>query len=589
LPRADASTPGIGKSRLALPCVPRDLERLFSFLDEEAQPAPTTVLLPAHLHASLPAPGALGRTLQPGLRIEPSVGRPRVAGNFDECWLFRDSYALRSGRLARAALASGALRFRIFGPVDGDEVVASREELRRALLRTAALRLARAPLRAVGAIIELGDAATYRRLAHWACRRSAGAASPDLIHFFIPTLGLGGAQRQLVALVRALTAEGFRCRVWVHDTQPGFFTSAVEGAGAAVECVWRASGWRGSAARVLWQASSYRSYVLVAAALALALRRERPAVLQSYLDTTNVAAALAGRLARVPLVVGGLRSLHPAARGSSADGFAVRGYDLLLPALVDAVIANSRNGRDSFLEHQPAFPAEKLRVIPNGIDSTLLAPPSAAAVDAARRALDLPIGVPVVVWVGRAAAVKRPELALETAAEAAQGGLDFRLLLVGTGAGSRALAMRAAALGLDGRVVFVAPRHDVAPLMALARVVLLTSEVEGSPNVLLEAQFLARPVVATRVGGVAELVEDGVTGFLAAGDAVTLGRRLALLLRDADLAASMGEAGRRLVNEHFSSQRMAARTLAVYRELGTLRGVAPGTDTVAPPGEAACA
>ena len=140
-----------------------------------------------------------------------------------------------------------------------------------------------------------------------------------------------------------------------YRTGEGFFEAEIEDAGATWECIFDTpdAPWGGRLYFELWALPS-RSHVLTGLALAGRLRRERPAVLQCLLDTTNVAGALAGRMAGVPVVAAGLFSLHPGERSAVvATRFQQRCYRLLRPALVDAVIANSKSGRDSFLLREP--------------------------------------------------------------------------------------------------------------------------------------------------------------------------------------------------------------------------------------------
>ena len=188
------------------------------------------------------------------------------------------------------------------------------------------------------------DALAYRLLTLCYAKRRH-KAEPNAIHFFVGSLGLGGAQRNLLTLVRFLVARGYRCKVWVQDPR-GFFDAEIESAGGTRQSIFDspAAPWRGQLLLQVWRILRYRSHVWMAFALWAHLRREHPAVLQCLLDTTNVAGALAGRMAGVPVVVAGLQSLHPAERSDAvATRFQQRCYRLLRPDLVDAVVANSES------------------------------------------------------------------------------------------------------------------------------------------------------------------------------------------------------------------------------------------------------
>ncbi|EFK95283.1 protein containing Glycosyl transferase, group 1 domain, partial [sediment metagenome] len=108
---------------------------------------------------------------------------------------------------------------------------------------------------------------------------------------------------------------------------------------------------------------------------------------------------------------------------------------------------------------------------------------------------------------------------------------------------------------------------DLHCLMRLARLLMLTSEIEAFPNVVLEAHWLGTPVVATQVGDVPEMVDHGITGWLAPiGDIDALTAYAARLLTDAKEAQRMGELAQQRVRSRFSQQAMAKATLAIYHE-----------------------
>lgn len=429
------------------------------------------------------------------------------------------------------------------------------------------------------------DGLVYRALALRYATRPPGAGQPDAVHFLVGSLDLGGTQRQLATLVRFLVRRGHRCKVWLQH-EGGCFTAEVEAAGAAWECVFQAppSPWSGRWLFRAWRRLRARSHVLTALALAARLRRERPAVLQCLLDTTNVAGAMAGRMAGVPVVVAGLRSLHPGQRATGvAARFQQRCYRLLNPPLVDAVIANSEAGRASFLRWQPEMHAAKVRVVQNGMDPP---DPSSALEAEVQRGLNLAPEVPVLLWAGRLAPEKRLDVFLRACATLRASGQPFAALIAGDGADRGALQGLAAALRLGEHVRFLGFREDVEDIIRVARVVVLTSDVEGLPNILIEAQLGGRPVVATRAGGTEEVVEHGVTGFLVeVGDQEALARDLGRLLDDPALAARLGRAGAERSRRLFGAERMGAATLAIYRELAERRGSRMGP--IEPAGQSA--
>jgi glycosyltransferase involved in cell wall biosynthesis len=122
--------------------------------------------------------------------------------------------------------------------------------------------------------------------------------------------------------------------------------------------------------------------------------------------------------------------------------------------------------------------------------------------------------------------------------------------------------------GLGDRVIFSGMRRDVASILAVSDIFVLASRYEGLPLAIIEAMMAGLPVVATRVGGVAELVEDGVTGLIVPprdGEALT--RALRRLLADPELRHRMGMAGRERALRDFAEDRMARETQKLYEEL----------------------
>lgn len=183
---------------------------------------------------------------------------------------------------------------------------------------------------------------------------------------------------------------------------------------------------------------------------------------------------------------------------------------------------------------------------------------------------------PTLLFVGRLAAIKGLPVLFEALGRLRARHPALRLVLIGDGPERRALEAQAAAAGLAQAVEFLGYRSQeaVADQLARADVFLLPSFAEGVPVVLMEALAASVPVVASRVAGVAELVDDGVSGYLAPpGDPYALADRIDALLSDPALRARFGEAGRRRVRQDFDSAAEAARLLDLihaYRLAGPI-------------------
>jgi glycosyltransferase involved in cell wall biosynthesis len=170
--------------------------------------------------------------------------------------------------------------------------------------------------------------------------------------------------------------------------------------------------------------------------------------------------------------------------------------------------------------------------------------------------------------VGRLTPQKDPLAFVELIATVRRERPDVHGVIVGDGPLRADVERAVAARGLGAWCRVLGARDDVAALLAALDVFVLTSISEGFPFVVLEAMALERPVVATAVNGVPEIVEPGVTGALVErGDGQALARAVLDTLADAERARAMGRAGRRRVQTCFTASRMVAETAAFYRDL----------------------
>jgi glycosyltransferase involved in cell wall biosynthesis len=201
------------------------------------------------------------------------------------------------------------------------------------------------------------------------------------------------------------------------------------------------------------------------------------------------------------------------------------------------------------------FPAEKVCVIPNGVDVNRFCP---KPVDPQlRQAIGLPAGAPVAGILAALRPEKNHSMFLDVAARALKDVPTAHFLVIGDGAERPCLERRAAELGIAARVHFLGTRPDIPELLALLDVLLLTSLNEANPVSILEGLACGKPVVATRVGSIPETVIDGEVGYLVeSGSAEAMARRVVELFRDPSLATALGTAGRRHVVDRWSVERM---------------------------------
>jgi glycosyltransferase involved in cell wall biosynthesis len=182
-------------------------------------------------------------------------------------------------------------------------------------------------------------------------------------------------------------------------------------------------------------------------------------------------------------------------------------------------------------------------------------------------ALPARTGGPLISIVGRLQAVKGHRIFLETARKVLTKRPDAQFWIVGDGELRNELEAFTSKLGLTHAVSFLGYRTDARCAMALSDVVVCTSYYEAFPRSVLEALALARPVVATSVGGIPEAILDGETGMLVpAGDRDATASAILRLLDDKELAGRLATAGRKLVLQRYTVEAQASALAALYRE-----------------------
>jgi glycosyltransferase involved in cell wall biosynthesis len=293
------------------------------------------------------------------------------------------------------------------------------------------------------------------------------------------------------------------------------------------------------------------------------LRRERVDVVHAHGQDASILGAAVRSLSGVPLII----TRHVLDEPSANWRQSLRARLALAAARrADAVVAVSSAAADRLAE-TARLPRAAIRVIPNGIDLERFGQPQLTARRAElRRALgfgprDQLVLLPAVLREGKGHDLLIEALpALKARVPAA------RVLFAGGGECETALRLQAQPHG--DAIVFLGPRQDIPELLAACDLVVLPSRAEALPTALIEAAAAGRPVVATRVGGTAEVVEHGRTGWLVPPDnAATLVDAVATLLIDRERARAFGAAARRLAYEQFAIDVQVERTLALWSEV----------------------
>ncbi|MDX1649974.1 MAG: glycosyltransferase family 4 protein, partial [Myxococcota bacterium] len=295
-------------------------------------------------------------------------------------------------------------------------------------------------------------------------------------------------------------------------------------------------------------------------------RRERYDLVHTHNPKVNLLASLAARVAGVPRVVSTVHGLYSHEGQGALARRVWRGFEAASARLADLVLCQSvEDVRTARWDR--VVPDERLRPLGNGIDLTRFHPGRLGREDrdALRRRLGVAPGERVVGFVGRLVREKGVVELVEAAAQ--QRGL--RLWLIGPDErGAKADALRPEDLAGAPHVTWLGLQRDMPPLYAALDVAALPSWREGFPRSLLEAAAMGRPIVATRIRGCREAVEDGRTGLLVpVRRPAALREALGVLLADPARRRRMGRAARLRAEEAFDEEAVFERIVRAYREI----------------------
>lgn len=366
------------------------------------------------------------------------------------------------------------------------------------------------------------------------------------------SFGIGGTESHLIRLLPLLADTGLDVAVFCM-TERGGRAGELEREGVKVFAAREHSGRHGTLLRQPAHAA------VAGLKLRALLRRFRPDIVHFYLPGPYLVGAPIALVSRVPVKIMSRRSLSRYQRNWPA----VARIERLLHGRMDAVTGNSR----AVVKELSAegVPEIKLRLIYNGIDIA-----SGMDRSEARAALSLKDDAPVGVMIANLIPYKGHHDLIEgLALVAKQLPAGWRVLLAGRDEGLRPeLEALVAERGIGKNVVFLGERSDVPRLLAAADFGLLTSHEEGFSNVVLEGMAAGLPMIVTDVGGNAEAVLDGETGFVVPpSNPKAIGEAILRLAGDPSLGKSLGEAGRKRVAEHFSMEVCQNAHLELYRTL----------------------
>lgn len=365
------------------------------------------------------------------------------------------------------------------------------------------------------------------------------------VAFIVASLNRGGAEIQLLTLLEGLDRSRFEAELFVLGG--GTMLDRVPGHVPVVSAIWKSG-----------------ADPLAAARLASLIRGFGPDVVVQYGRT---AAGITGRLsalwAHSPAIV---QVVHSNVFSGSAEKRGLHNAaNRLLDSRTDAWACVSAFQADALA--RAGVDRTGIRVIANGVDLVRF-DCSNRSPESSRDLLGMSESGLCIAMVGGFRPVKRHDVLIRALSIAEQRGVDMHALLVGTGETLESACELAETLTVAGRIDFLGERSDVAEVLNACDVFVSASDSESFSIAAAEAMACGRPVVATRSGGIEELVVDGETGLLVpVGDPAALADALALLAHDEGLRQKMGAAGRLRACEKYSVQAMVASYESLFEEL----------------------
>lgn len=297
------------------------------------------------------------------------------------------------------------------------------------------------------------------------------------------------------------------------------------------------------------------------------LLSDPPDVFHSWLDHPNVWSGVSALLANIPLIVLSTRNVNPTHFPYLASPYFHAMYKQFVRSPSVKLINNSHAGADDYAKWLD-IPRETFKVVLNGVDFSGLSRASDQDVTNFRDDLGIPADAIIIAGVFRLSEEKQPLVFLEVIRRILGRHSNVFAVIAGIGPLEQDLAEFVMTHNLGGHIFYLGRRTDVATIFSSATLKLLCSLQEGTPNVLLESQWLGCPVVSTKAGGAVDAVSHGETGLLVdVGDIDELESAVLTLLENPRLRASMAEAGPAFIRNRFGMDRMIQETIAVYNEI----------------------
>jgi glycosyltransferase involved in cell wall biosynthesis len=304
--------------------------------------------------------------------------------------------------------------------------------------------------------------------------------------------------------------------------------------------------------------AGFLSSLFIILKVARVLKRKKADIIHTFLFRANLIGRISAQFAGKPIVISSLRTMEEEKK-----------YQLFLERItsfmVDKYIAVSERVKEHAIRNSK-IPPDKIITIYNGVrpwgDRTAVDP------GAMRRALGIAPSDRVVMVIGRLRKEKGHSFLIDGINEVRKRIPEVKLIIAGDGEEEEKLKAQVKRLSLSDTVVFAGLRRDIPELLTIAELVVLPSLWEGMPNCLLEAMNTGKPVVATTVGGIPEVVQNGETGILVPPrDSHALTEAIMRIFSQREEAHAMGMKGRKRVEQLFPLKKTLEATEVVYQEM----------------------
>ena len=370
------------------------------------------------------------------------------------------------------------------------------------------------------------------------------------IIWMIDSLGPGGAEQLMPTILKNLKQAGFNIRICALQIRAGNpIASELERLGLPVDLI---------------QIPNLRQPLNLFRILRY-LRLHRPQLLHTQLEFADILGTVAAKILGMPSV-STVHTLDVFPEKKSAWGrMKLRWF--LLGKLCDRVIAVSEKTRQHYLQ-SGGLPHDKVITLYNGVDISRFKNIDANQIAKLKQALHLPLNSKVIITVAVLREPKGIQFMIRALPAILEQCPEVHYLIVGDGQHSASLVDLVAALTIKDRVTFAGHRTDIPDLLACCDIFVLPTLKDALPTVLIEALAAGKPIVASDVGGVPEIIENGVNGLLVSpGNPLKLAEACLKLLKNHELSMQMVLAGSETVRKHFDIDSQIKQLSTLYEEL----------------------